>query len=37
MPPAGAPISAVAVRDVIKASEVAFADGASHFAAAAGE
>jgi len=37
MPPAGAPISAIAVQDVIGASEVAFADRASHFAAAVGE
>jgi ADP-heptose:LPS heptosyltransferase len=33
MPPPGAPISAVSIRDVVTASQVAFADCASHFAA----
>jgi len=37
MPPAGAAISAVGVRDVIDATEVAFADCADHFAAAVNE
>jgi ADP-heptose:LPS heptosyltransferase len=37
MPPAGAAISEVTVRDVIKATEVAFADCASHFVTAAGQ
>jgi ADP-heptose:LPS heptosyltransferase len=37
MPPAGAPISAVAIREVIGATEVAFTDCASRFAAAVGE
>jgi ADP-heptose:LPS heptosyltransferase len=37
MPPGGAAISAISVRAVINASEVAFADCASPFAAAVGE
>jgi ADP-heptose:LPS heptosyltransferase len=37
MPAMGAPISTVSIRDVINASQMAFADCASHFAAAVGE
>jgi ADP-heptose:LPS heptosyltransferase len=37
MPPAGAAISAVSVLEVISATEVAFADCASHFATAVGK